>query len=140
MTPAGSFATAHVAPPSLLNRVTGVAVELASEDVLATERSTGRSSCLLLSLSTDRRAGSGGGETCPSPPDRCSGLLSTHGQGTPQRVRGRPPGTTIDQPEVRYVSQRDGVSSTWVEVKRIPYPAGEDGLFARIEVVFLRSG
>ena len=47
-----------------------------------------------------------------------------------------PSGVTIDEPEVRFVSQRDGVSSTWEEIERIPHPSGTDGLFARIEVVF----
>jgi hypothetical protein len=50
-----------------------------------------------------------------------------------------PQGANIDEPEVRYVSQRDGVSSTWVEVERIPHPSGADRLFARIEVVFRRT-
>jgi hypothetical protein len=47
-----------------------------------------------------------------------------------------PPGVTIDQPEVRFTSQTNGVSSTWTEVERIPHPAGVDRLFGRIEVVF----
>lgn len=50
-----------------------------------------------------------------------------------------PSGVTIDEPEVRYVSQRDGVSSTWEEIERIPHSSGTDGLFARIEVVFRRT-
>jgi hypothetical protein len=45
----------------------------------------------------------------------------------------------MDEPEVRYVSQTNGVSSTWVEIERIPHPAGADSLFARIEVVFRRT-
>ena len=51
-----------------------------------------------------------------------------------------PSGATIDEPEVRYASQTNGVSSTWVEIERIPHPAGPGGLFARIEVVFRRMG
>jgi hypothetical protein len=49
-------------------------------------------------------------------------------------------GVTIDGPEVRFVSRRDGVSSTWEEVERIPHPSGPDRLFGRIEVVFRRTG
>jgi hypothetical protein len=50
-----------------------------------------------------------------------------------------PSGVTIDEPEVRYASQKHGVSSKWEEVERIPHPSGPDGLFARIEVVFHRT-
>ncbi len=49
-----------------------------------------------------------------------------------------PSGATIDEPEVRFVSQRDGLSSTWEEIERIPHPSGTDRLFSRIEVVFRR--
>lgn len=47
-----------------------------------------------------------------------------------------PPGASVDDVEVRYVRQSDGVSTTWVEVERIPHPPGVDRLFGRIEVVF----
>jgi len=50
-----------------------------------------------------------------------------------------PAGVTIDEPEVRYASQRNGVSLTWEEIERIPHPSGADGLLARIEVVFRRT-
>jgi hypothetical protein len=49
-----------------------------------------------------------------------------------------PSGSTIDEPEVRFVSQSNGVSSTWEEIERIPHPSGTDGLVSRIEVVFRR--
>jgi hypothetical protein len=51
---------------------------------------------------------------------------------------GWPSGATIDEPEVRFVSQSNGVSSTWEEIDRIPRPSETDGLFSRIEVVFRR--
>jgi hypothetical protein len=50
-----------------------------------------------------------------------------------------PSGVGIDEPEVRYVSQMNGVLSTWQEIERIPHPSGIDGLFDRIEVVFRRT-
>ena len=50
-----------------------------------------------------------------------------------------PPGATIDEPEVRFVRQMDGMTETWTEVERIPHLSGPDGLFARIEVVFRRT-
>jgi hypothetical protein len=50
-----------------------------------------------------------------------------------------PNGVTIDEPEVRYVSQESGVSHAWEEIERIPHPSGPDDLFARIEVVFRRT-
>ncbi|MBF6556744.1 MAG: hypothetical protein IVW52_11320 [Acidimicrobiales bacterium] len=49
-----------------------------------------------------------------------------------------PSGATIEEPEVRFVSQSNDVSSTWEEIERIPHPSGTGGLFARIEVVFRR--
>ena len=50
-----------------------------------------------------------------------------------------PNGVSIDDPEVRYVSQEGGVSHTWEEIERIPHPSGTVDLFARIEVVFRRA-
>ena len=50
-----------------------------------------------------------------------------------------PSGVTIDEPEVRYASQRDGESLVWEEIERIPHPSGTDDLFSRIEVVFRRT-
>ncbi len=49
-----------------------------------------------------------------------------------------PFGVAIDEPEVRFVRRVDGLSTTWVEVGRIPHPPGPDRLFARIEVLFRR--
>jgi hypothetical protein len=48
-----------------------------------------------------------------------------------------PSGVGIDEPEVRYVSEMNGVLSTWQEIERIPHRI--DGLFDRIEVVFRRT-
>jgi hypothetical protein len=39
-----------------------------------------------------------------------------------------PKGCTIDEPEVRYILQVDGVSTTWVEVERIAHPSAIEGL------------
>jgi hypothetical protein len=50
-----------------------------------------------------------------------------------------PPGVTIDEPNVRFASQWNGVSATWEEIERIPHPSGPDRLFSRIEVVFRRT-
>ena len=50
-----------------------------------------------------------------------------------------PDGVTINEPEVRYVSQEGGVSHRWEEIERIPHPSGADDLFARFEVVFRRA-
>jgi hypothetical protein len=47
-----------------------------------------------------------------------------------------PNGSTIDEPEVRYVRQVSGVSATWVEVERIRHASDVEGLPGQIEVVF----
>jgi hypothetical protein len=45
-------------------------------------------------------------------------------------------GTSIDEYEVRYVRESNGVSATWIEVERIGHPPEFEGLPGRIEVVF----
>jgi hypothetical protein len=47
-----------------------------------------------------------------------------------------PEGCGIDDPEVRFIREVDGVSMTWVEVERIAHPSDIEGLPGRIEIVF----
>ncbi len=47
-----------------------------------------------------------------------------------------PEGRSIDEVEVRYVRQSNGVSATWIEVERIPHASDIEDLPDRIEIVF----
>jgi hypothetical protein len=47
-----------------------------------------------------------------------------------------PEGSNIEDPEVRFVREVNGVSAKWVEVERIPHPSDFEELPGQIEIVF----